>query len=398
MSALQERGIRWCFYALFPGFFAYHFLVAKDLLPPVLGGYSSAMAALLLLPLGGLFVLRVLRDPAQRTSMDIAFLLFIGYYATVMLLHLALGSRSEAAPEHFGVIVQFLSLYFCLRLLPLTDPRLVRWLLVFLVAMAITIAVNADEGLFIVATIDLLRSGTYFATYQAYAFVFLVTLLLVLAPIQRLSLRLLLYAVAAPTLFLNGARTEFVGFLLLALVLEFVMSSHKLLMLGTAALVVMLGAASLPLLAELYPESRTVFLFLDYSQDVSANQRAQMLDEGMQNIVNSPWLGALGSHAPGDHIHNGLSAWVDLGLAGFLMYSLLILLPCLDVCVLRSRQLHSAQVRLAFCLLMLTALFALTSKHYTHQLLPLALAAYAKLLSSRPQQVSLSPQPSAVAA
>ena len=47
MNILADRIIRWGFYALFPGFFAYHFLVAKEWLPPVLGGYSSAMAALL---------------------------------------------------------------------------------------------------------------------------------------------------------------------------------------------------------------------------------------------------------------------------------------------------------------------------------------------------------------
>jgi hypothetical protein len=385
MNILADRIIRWGFYALFPGFFAYHFLVAKEWLPPVLGGYSSAMAALLVLPLGALFVLRVLNDPARRTGMDWAFLAFVGYYAAVMLAHLALGSRSEAATEHFGVMVQFLSLYFCLRLLQLGDRSLARWLVVFLLAMTATIAINAEEGLFVVAAYDLLLSGSHFATYQAYAFIFLVTQLLVLAPIQRLTWRILVYCIAAPTLFLNGARTEFVGFLLLALVLEFLLSRHKLLMIGAAALVVLLAWAALPILAELYPESRTVFLFLDYSQDISANQRAQMLGEGLQSIADNPWLGALGSHAPGEHIHNGLSAWVDLGLLGFVLYGLLILLPTLDLCVYRIRQLHDPQVRLAFSLLFLVALFAITSKHYTHQLLPLALAAYARVRSGEPR-------------
>lgn len=379
MKRSTATAIRWCFYALFPGFFGYHYLVALQWLPPVLGGYSSAMAAMLVLPLGWMFSQQVLTRPSQRSPVDVAFLAFVAYYAAVMLMHMAIGTRSEAAPQHFGVMVQFLSLYFAARLIPLEQAAFQRWLLVFLMAMSAVIVLNADEGTFVVATLDLLWSEDHFATYQAYAFVYLVTLLMVLAPMRRFAWRLPLYLLAIPTLFLNGARTEFVGVLILVLVLEFLLSRHKLLVTGVAAAVVALAISSLPMLAELYPESRTVLLFLDYGQDISANERAQMLSNGLRSIGDDPWFGAMGSYAPGEYIHNGLSAWVDLGLIGFGAYFLLIALPTADLLKQGIHKLQDANFRIAFCMMFLTALFALTAKHYTHQLLPLAVAVYARL-------------------
>lgn len=389
MKDHNVRVARWCFYALFPGFFAYHFLVAKQWIPPLLGGYSSAMAGMLLAPLGGLYFIQVLSHPDRRNAMDLAFIGFVSYYALTMLLQIAVGERPNAAPEHFGIIVQFLSLFFAMRLLPIEAPSQWRWLLFFLLVMSATVALNASEGSFVVATLDLLWTESYFATYQAYAFVYLVVVLLVLAPLQRLGSRVALYSLAIPILFLNGARTEFVGMLLLVLSLEFLLSRQRLLMLSGLAAVLALGALLLPVLADLFPESRTVLLFLDYSEDLSANQRSEMLDRGWRSIMESPWFGALGSHAPGEHIHNGLSAWVDLGLPGFVAYTLLILLPTLDLCLFHSRRLQEPEFRLAFCLLFLTALFALTSKHYTHQLLPLAMAAYARLLARRREEAGM---------
>jgi O-antigen ligase len=396
MSSLRHppsRTARLCFYLLFPGFFLYHFLVAKQWLPGLLGGYSTAMASLLLLPLGLLFLHKVLLQRDERCAMDIAFPAFVLFYLLVLLLNMALSGRGGAASEQFGIVPQFLSLYCLARVLPVEQPRFQHWLWIFLLAMTAAIAFNADEGTFVVAALDLLLTTDYLANYQAYAFVYSVVMLLVLAPLQKRSHRLALYAFAIPTLFLNGARTEFIGVLLLVLLMEFLQSRHKLVSLTVATALVGLAYASLPLLAELYPESRTVFLFIDASDDVSANERARMLAGGLRSLVESPWIGDLGSHAPGEHIHNALSALVDLGIVGFAWYVLLIAVPALDLFVLRRRQLARPSYRLAFALIFLIALFAVTAKHFTHQLLPLALGAYAQhVVAERRRQQSSKPR------
>ena len=376
------------FHVLLPGFFAYHFLLAKSLIPPLFGGYSTAMAMLWVLPLALLFLQRVLLRPDQRGSMDASFITFLVYMAVVLLLHMAITSRGEAAAEQIGVLPQFLVLYVVARLVPPLAPGLRRALIVALLAMSVAIVTNADEGTFFAASFDVLGTADYFANYQAYGFVYTVCLLYVLCATPSGKHRALIYAFALPTLFLNGARTELIGVVLLTVVLEFALSRHKLLTLAIAAACMAGLAALLPVLADIYPESRTIFLFLDYSDDLSKLERARMLADGWESILASPWTGALGSHKPGEHIHNALSAWVDLGLPGFTAYALLVALPLVDMLLLRRIDLRDPDYRLALSLACLMALFALTAKHYTHQLLPLALGAYARYAVTR-----RSPQP-----
>lgn len=388
---VQPGGVaRVCFYFLLPGFFIYHFLVAKQLLPGLLAGYSTAMAGILLLPMGALYVQHVIGRPSERCAMDYAFNAFVVFYAVVLLVNMAVSGRGAAANAQLGIVLQFLTLYWVARLVPLGQARFQGWLLAFLLAMTVAFAFNADEGTFVVAALELLQTTDHLANYQAYAFVYSVVMLFVLAPMQTRWHRLLVYLFAAPALFLNGARTEFIGMLLLILLLEFIESRHKLFTLAVAAALTGLAIASLPLLAELYPESRTVFLFIDYSDDVSANERTRMLSGGLESIADNPWLGAFGSHAPGEHIHNALSAWVDLGLVGFVWYVLLIAVPVLDLCLLRRPQLRNPTYRLAVSLVFLIALFAITAKHFTHQLLPLAAGIYAcHVVAERRRNASL---------
>ena len=382
----QARLTSACFYLLLPGFFIYHVMVGQQLFPALLGGYSTAMAVILLLPLSLAYALHLLQLPNHRLSLDIIYMSFIVYYAVLLLVVSAVSPRGAAALEQIGIVFQFLALFMVARLAPLGEHRFQRWLLIFLVIMTATIAFNADEGTFIIVALELQELGTNLANYQAYAFVYSVVALYVLAPIRQRWKRLLIYAVCIPALFVNGARTEFIGMILLVLLLEFMESKHKLMTLLVTCLLAAIGVAALPFLAEAYPESRTVFLFLDYSDDISAMERSGMLRDGWRSIMENPFLGSFGSYAPGAHIHNGLSAWVDLGLLGFVVYAGLIAVPMLDLSLLRRPDLRSPSYRLAFSMLFLSALFAVMAKHFTHQLLPLALGIYSRYLIETPRR------------
>lgn len=375
--------VRACAYLILPGFFLYHSIVGQGWVPTFLGGYSTAMAALLLGPLALQYVQHLLATPTHRLALDGLYVAFVTYYGTVLAAQYANGAHSHAVPEQFGIVFQFVTLFMLSRLAPLGDPKFQRTLLVLLMLMTGLIVSNADDGTFIIASLELYGVDENLANYQAYAFVYSSVMLYVLAPMQKRWQRALVYAICIPTLFLNGARTEFIGVILLVLLTEFIESQHKLVTVLVAAVLVGIGIASLPLLADLFPESRTVFLFLDYSDDRSAQERAQMLHDGWRTITENPWLGDFQSHARGEHIHNALSAWVDLGLAGFIAYAALILVPAIDLFLLQGRHWRVPSYKLAFGMVFLSALFALTAKHYTHQLLPLALGIYGRFLIER---------------
>lgn len=379
----NSRSVRACFYLALPMFFLYHSIVGQGWIPTFLGGYSTAMAALLLPVLAFNYAKHLLSGRNHRLALDGIYAAFVGYYACVLAVQYANGTHSHAVPEQFGIAFQFVTLFMLSRLAPLGDPKFQRNNLILLLLMTGLIISNADDGTFIIASLELYGVDENLANYQAYAFVYSSVMLYVLAPMKKRWQRVLIYAIGIPTLFLNGARTEFIGVILLVLVMEFIESRHKLATLLVAAAAVGIGIASLPYLADLFPESRTVFLFLDYSDDRSAQERAEMLHAGWKTISEHPWLGDFQSHARGAHIHNGLSAWVDLGLAGFVAYVALIAVPAFDIFILQRGYWRVPSYRLTFAMIFLTALFALTAKHYTHQLFPLALGIYARFLLER---------------
>ena len=94
--------------------------------------------------------------------------------------------------------------------------------------------------------------------------------------------------VRAADLVLNGARTELIGVVALSVTVEFMLSRRKWLMFVMAASLVAIAIAALPILADFYPESRTIFLFLDYSDDLSKIERTRMLEDGWNSIQQSP--------------------------------------------------------------------------------------------------------------
>jgi hypothetical protein len=386
--------VRICFYLLLPGFFIYHSLVGMELLPAFLGGYSTIMSTLLLLPLSLAYGRHLLDARVHRLALDTIYLCFIVYYASVLMVQYSVGAHGNAVPEQFGIIFQFLTLFMLSRLAPLGEPGFQRWLLALLVLMTLIIGFNADEGTFIVAALELLQTNGKLANYQAYAFVYSVVMLYVIAPVKLRWQRLLVYLICIPALFLNGARTEFIGVLSLVFLIEFLESKHKVITLLVTVALIGIGIAALPLLADLYPESRTVLLFLDYNDDISANERAQMLTDGWRSIVENPWLGSFQSHATGEHIHNALSAWVDLGLLGFVIFAALITVPAVDLFLLQSPNFRNPTYRLAFSMVFLTVLFSITAKHYTHQLFPLALGIYSRHLIERRHSRPIRPQES----
>jgi len=381
----NNRLVSACFYMLLPGFFIYHVMVGQQLFPALLGGYSTAMAVILLPPLSLAYASHLIQRANNRLMLDLIYTGFIVYYAVLLLVVSAISQRGAAALEQIGIVFQFLTLFMVARLAPLGELRFQRWLQMFLIIMTVIIAFNADEGTFIIVALELQELDTNLANYQAYAFVYSVVALYVLGPIRQRWKRILICTVCISTLFVNGARTEFIGMIILVLLLEFMESKHKLMNLLIAGILAAIGVAALPILAEAYPESRTVFLFLDYSDDISAMERSGMLRDGWRSIMENPFLGNFGSYAPGAHIHNGLSAWVDLGVLGFFVYTGLVVVPLLDLCLLRHPDLRSPIYRSALSMLFLCALFAITAKHFTHQLLPLALGVYSRYLTEVPR-------------
>jgi O-antigen ligase len=144
------------------------------------------------------------------------------------------------------------------------------------------------------------------------------------------------------------------------------------------------GLASIDpkLLANRFPESRVWELF-DLSQSSSASARHELTEHALRTIAENPVLGAYASYPPGGYSHNILSAWVDLGIFGFIYMLFMLVRTAAGLCrrgwLVRPR---SGQFLLAWSLICISLLLLVTAKTFDDMFFGAAMGAYANYRSS----------------
>ena len=372
--------IKVAFTLIYPGFYVYHFLVTQSFLPPFLEGYSTAIATLAL-PLVTLsFVRQRLGSPIQPSSIELTFFAFLFYYLILLSMHLALGDKPTAIPPHFGIILQFLCLYLLAAITPANERSFQRIALASFLLMTASIVFYASEGAFIIAALDIPDQDGKAANYQNYAFIYSVVMFYLIAYASSARKRLLIYLIGLPALFINGARTEFIWMAIILFGFEFSLSHQKGLVLTALSTILLLSVLSTDTISDLLPDNRILSLLTDLSEDQSAIERRVFFSHGLRTISDHPLLGDFASYEAGEFIHNILSAWVDLGVLGFICMVGLLAVPAIDLLVSPLRLVDSGDLRLSVLLLVFAMALSITAKHFTHQLFPVAVGAYAQLI------------------
>ena len=363
------------FLILFPGFYVYHSLVNRGLVPGILGGYSTLVSLLLLPVLSVGYARRVIAGGGRMPGIDAAFLGFVAYLVLVSAAHLAAGANPEIALPYFGVAAQFAATFLAVRLMhPESVPARRALLASFLLVTALAFW-NATDGSFLRSALDLIGHEARTVDYQGYGFVYLVLAVFVATATPSRMARAAAYLVSVPALFVNGARSEFVGLLLLIAIVELCYARRRAVVVGaavTAVTFLLLAAGPLEeLLMERVPESRFLAL-ANVAADDNAAERIRMFWSAWETVRRHPFLGRFGSYPVGEYAHNALSAWVDLGLVGFLWFAVLLLVP---LGILGSR-FSSESRRPAYVLVLasVVVLVAMTAiaKNFTYLLLPIA--------------------------
>jgi hypothetical protein len=184
--------------------------------------------------------------------------------------------------------------------------------------------------------------------------------------------------VAAPTLFLNTARSEFAAMLFLIPVIEIYYTQKKLLLTAILATLFFGIYLNLEQLLSLLPDSRILEL-LDLSQSTSANKRHHLSMYALNTIAQFPVFGDYASYTPGFYSHNVLSAWVDTGFFGFIFVLALLLLPTTQMFIkgyfIKKK---SEALILAFSFACITLLLLVNSHYFTDMLIGATLGSYSK--------------------
>lgn len=355
---------------LFPGAFFYHVAVGLNYIAPFLGGYISLVGAAASLTLMAHATLVISR---RRTleKRNIIFLFFLVIFGAASSYHYFLGSNPVNAQNNLLLFVNLTACYLIFKNINATDDSFTKNLISLSLAMSATILYYSQDGVFDISSLS--ETPTIVANYQTFALAYLPpTILAIVKTPARLG-RYALFVIASASLYLNGARSEFVAILIFFITFEASLSRYRLIQ---ALCAVSATAATITLILILSPQSadnRTLRL-TNLSEDNSSNVRDQISLEGIEKIANSPLLGDYGNYEPGLYIHNILSAWQDLGLLGFLYFCLMLTIP-LMLFARRSLLKRDTSKETALCLGMLaaTSILLLYGKYFAYPLVAITL-------------------------
>ncbi|MDQ1923287.1 hypothetical protein [Massilia pseudoviolaceinigra] len=364
------------FFALFPGFFFYHTALGLGKIPAVLGGYFALVSLLLLPMLFFFYAARVRRDCDYLGKSDVAFFLYLAYFALIVAVNAVAGANGLIVTNHVLGIIFMLNVFFALRLCDPGQRRFRQMALGSLLGMSAIVFAYAVDGSFYLAPLGTAKNPESLASYQGFSRSYLFTFAVAIAYTRSLPLRVLLYCLAALTLFMNTARSEFAAMLFMIPIIELYHARQKLLMTSIFIILFLVIFSNLDQLLSMLPSNRVLEL-LDLSHSTSANKRHHLSAYAMNTIAQFPVFGDYASYSPGLYSHNVLSAWVDTGLFGFLFVLSILIVPAIPMFFKGyfARQ-RSGEFLLGFSLCCITLLLLITSHYFTDMLIGATMAAY----------------------
>lgn len=314
--------------ALFPAFFFYHTALGLFGMPSFLGGWFGPSLAIITPVLG---LLQWRRYQTRRDSLsylDVLFLVLCGFIVLWSTLHLFVGADYQRSWALWGQamysVVVWVACFVIFRHVDLGSRALRRMLVLSLGGMLAVAVVFQESGFFYAAR--LADSSEGIASYQGFArSAFVVGLMLLcivrgrFAPIVWISGLLLLY--------LLGARSEFVSFVIVGTVIFSIISGSIRFGMVAAFIVIVALVVDLGALWNDYGNPRIASI-ADLEDDSSFLSRVRLHEVAWATIRSSPLVGDYGSHVRsgsiGSYSHDALSAWVAYGLVGFLLFVLLL--------------------------------------------------------------------------
>jgi len=380
MIKYTQSYFNFAFVVIFPLFFVYHVLVAKNYIPPILGGYFTIIV---LLNLPFLIINTMLKSNNNQkniTFIEVLFFMLLIYFfliAIVNFLFNPIPDNTMMLTHSIQGILFMLTCYLLGKHIDIYNDFFKKIIMFSLIMFSLIIFTNLDEY-----TMFRLSNATDMSiSYQGYARVLSILGFLAMAMVKNIKYSIVIFIIASITLFFNGARTEFALFTL-AGSMYYIFLKPKLLF---PLIVIFLGIASFVVLNESIQQfilhNRLFELLLDPENSTSGSARLSTIILALQTIQNYPFLGNYGSYVEigglGWYAHSIISAWVDLGLFGFLLYVFMFFLMFLYLVLYKNKK-ETMEYRLFFLFYIFVFIAMLVSKNYSFMLFGFLVAFYSR--------------------
>lgn len=379
------------FFLVFPAFFFYQSAIGKSLIPPFLGGYFGVIAIGVFPFLVYAFIYLKGRLYSNYSTIDVVFYVIMFWVVINALCHFVLGQPKGFASDMLtwsvsGALFNLVC-YLLGRTISLHSRRFKYVLVLSLLIMDFIVFSNIGKsGIFYLKLND--ANNEAVATYQGFARSLLMLSALSLVMVDSNWRRLFLFSMTFPALFLNGARTEFILFIAVYLMLASYQS--KTVTFFAIAILGVIGGFFLGLdnLASLFPDNRMAQI-LDILSSTSGQERIYFFQYAINTIENNPFAGDYGGYTRlggiGSYSHNLFSAWVNLGFMGFVLYLFAIFLALFYMCkILLDKSVALKKEQELACVFIAISLIGLVfAKDYSYMLFGFMVGAVARYLSSK---------------
>ena len=349
-----------------PACLLYYVLTSYQLVSPFLGGYYPYAFSFSFI---FVFTLQIVKltifNEIKLTRMDGIFIIFIVYAFLKISFDFSLGNyMDENIKDSFSGLIYFSAVYFIFRVVNFNGLSKVYFLSFFLLFFLISVVFLISSGV-VVLTIS--QADNYAASYQYIAIFFILISLPAAAYNNNFFVRVLIYIFSISFLFLNGARTEFVYYLISIFILELFLVRKAS---GFFWLIFLMLSSFVTLYLSInyvtvFQDNRVVDLIVNLNNTSSGQARARLSEQGTIFIEENILFGGFYGYKKGEYIHNILSVWVDLGVSGFLLYFFLILSGCFHIVSFFKRSfLYKSDYALTVAMLIPSILFLIFSKSY----------------------------------
>jgi hypothetical protein len=362
------------FYLLFPGFFFYHYLVGSGFLFPYLGGYFGIVSTITLIITT---ILNLIDFRLTKKTTDIIFYIIILHTSITATLNYLLESPTSFSTEMFfwslAGITQNISCYLIAKHLNFNKNSL-NILSITLILMFLTVIFNiGNDGIFYIQQEASADISDLVSNYQGFARSLIFVLLLLAAYNFKSNAKfIIINTIGIVALFFNGARADFILFIASTLSLYLfknLINLKKIALSLAAALLFIISGINF---IQLDYDSRMLEIF-DLSNSTSHLARELLFENGLDIISNNLIFGSYGAYTDidgiGSYPHNLTSAWVNLGILGFILYIVIIAnLWIYTIWAFLKKRTSSAEFNVFFLFLVYVSLALYSSKDYSYML------------------------------
>jgi O-antigen ligase len=290
-------------------------------------------------------------------------------------------NNREVPANHLVVLAQMALYFFIFRMMDFRSKLSARFFWASFLFISFTMIVLDLGTTAADPTASLALSEEYIAGYQNYAQIYMFVVLCCIATTPKIIPRYGMYVVTLFTLFVNGARSEMIVIIPVILIAEAHYFRGKLLIAMIMASVAMIFLPNIAeWLTDAFPDNRVVLLLNGLTTDASYNQRQYYNDQALAVIRDAPIFGSYAYYPEGAYAHNILSMWADFGLFG-----MGLLLVCLALPLSRALRDYyvgkSSPEGTLLASLAVGSVALLTAKTYTHPIILMTLAIYARQIA-----------------